>query len=291
MMNFSLFNIILNNRLSNNLISRNLNSFCSSGCIKFRLFSNRFHLYSSIRLSFESNINIFSLNNRLNICLVINFFTWSSYSLCSSSFLKNWFSHNRLFNFILWFSFLEFNSFNIINNLSLDNRLSINFFSRSSYNFSYNLFIILYRSSLYRSIIDLGLTSIDLKLYIFSQYSWLNILFSNSSLSWYINRYSFSFDFTINDRFLIFSFGIDRSWYNLFSNDRCLYYSLFNDWLLNYSLSNNRLRNNFSSYNWFRYNLLSLSNNWFRIKYFSTNKLSTSSILSTFGLHKLCLTF
>lgn len=200
MMNFSLFNIILNNRLSNNLISRNLNSFCSSTSIVFRLFSNRFHLYSSIRLSFKSNINIFSLNNRLNICLVIYFFTWSSYSLCSSSFLKNWFSHNRLLYFILWFSFLEFNSFNIINNLSLNDRLSINFFSRSLNNSINNFFSVLWLSSLYRHIIDLSFTSIKLKLYIFSQNSWLNIFFSNSSFTRYINRYTSCRCFSINNR-------------------------------------------------------------------------------------------
>lgn len=270
MMNFSLFNIVLNNWLSNDLVSRNLNSFCSSRGIEFRLFSNRFHLDCSISLSLESNINIFSLNYWLDISLVINFFTRSSNSLCSSSFLKNWLSHYWLFNFILWFSFLEFNSFNVVNDLSLDNRLSINFFSRSSYNFSYNLFIILYRSSLYRSVINLSLSSVNLKLYVFSQYSWLNILFSNGSLSWYINRNSFSFNFIINNRFIILSFGVYRSWNNLFSNDRCLYYSLFNDWLLNNSLGNNWLRNYFSSYNWFRYNLLCLSNNWFGVKNFSS---------------------
>lgn len=167
-MNFSLFNKILNNRLCNNLISRNLNCFCSSRCIIFRFFSKWFHLYSSIRLSLKFNLDIFSLDYRLNISLIVNFFTRSSNSLCSCSFLKNRFSHNRLFNFILWFSFLELNSFNIIDNLSLNNRLCINFFSRCFNNLLYNLFIILNRSSLNRSIINLSFTSINFKLYIFS---------------------------------------------------------------------------------------------------------------------------
>ena len=167
-MNFSLFNKILNNWLSNNLISRYLNSFSSCFCIVLWCSCNSFHFNSLIWLSFKLYINIFSLNNWLNICLIVNFFTWSCNSLSSCSFLKHWLSHNRLSSFILWFSFLKFNSFNIINNLSLYNWLSINFFSRSLNSSINNFFSVLNRSSLNWIIINLSLTSINLKLNIFS---------------------------------------------------------------------------------------------------------------------------
>ena len=279
-MNFSLFNIILNNRLSNDLVGRYLYSFSSGLSLVFNWFNNRFHLNSFILLSLELNINVFSLDNWLNISLVVNFFTRSCYSLSSGSFLENWLSHNRFFSFILRFSFLEFNSFNVVNDLSLNNRLSIDFFGGSSNSFVDGFFSILNRSSLNWIVVNLSFSSVNLKLNIFSQNSRLNILFSNSSSSWNINRNSFSFDFTINNWFFVFSFGVNRSRNDLFSDNRCLNNSLFNDWLLNNSLSNNRLRNNFSSNNRFRYNLLSLSNNRFRVKNFSTNNLSISSVLS-----------
>ena len=115
-----------------------------------------------ISLSIEININIFSLYNRLNISIINNFFTRSSNSLSSSSFLNNRFSADRLFSFINRSRFLKFNSFGIINNSFLINRLSINFSCRCFDNFINNLFSIFNRSSLYRHIINLSFTSIDL---------------------------------------------------------------------------------------------------------------------------------
>lgn len=142
-----------------------------------------------ISFSIKLNINIFSLNNWLDISIIINFFTWSSNSLCSSSFLKNRFSINWCFSLILWLRFLKFDGFSIINNSFLNNRLSINFFSWSLDNFINNFFTVFSLSSLYRHIINLCFTSIKLNLYIFSQNGWLNIFFSNSSFTRYINRY------------------------------------------------------------------------------------------------------
>ena len=290
-MDFSLFYKILYYWLCNNLICWYLYSFCSCLSIILWGFCYSFHFYSLIWLSLELYIYIFSLNYWLYICLIVDFFTRSSNSLSSCSFLKNWLSHNRLSIFIFWFSLLKFNSFCVINNLSLYNRLSINFFSRCLNSFINNFFGILNRSSLNRTVINLSLTSINLKLYIFSQNSRLNILFSNGGFSRYINRYSFNFSFTINNRFFIFSFGIYRSRNDLFSNDRSLNNSLFNDRLLYNSLCNDRLRDNLSSNNRFRDNLLSLSNNRFRIKYFITNNLLFSTIRSGFGLKDLSLSF
>ena len=153
-----------------------------------------------ISLSIELNINIFSLYNRLDISIIIYFFSWSSNSLSSCSFLKYRFSIYRFFSLVLWLWLLKFDSFSIVYNSFLDNRLSINFFSRSLNNFINNFFSVLWLSSLYRHIIDLSFTSIKLKLYIFSQNSWLNIFFSNSSFTRYINRYTSCRCFSINNR-------------------------------------------------------------------------------------------
>jgi hypothetical protein len=73
----------------------------------------------------------------------------------------------------------------------------------------------------------------------------------------------------------------------LFSNDRGLHYSLFDDWLLNNSLGNNRLGNYFSGHYWFGNDLLGLSDYRFGIKDLSAHNLSTSSVLSAFGLSNL----
>jgi hypothetical protein len=284
---FSLLNVSLHNWLGDDLIGWNLHGFCSGAGVVLRFFGQRFHLHGSIRLSLELNINILSLDNRLDVGLVVDFFSWSCHGLCSGSFLKNWFSHDGLFDFILRFGFLEFNSFDVVDNLSLDNRLSVDFLSRGSYNFLYDFLIVLNRSGLNRSVVDLGLASVDFKLHVFSQYSWLDVLFSNGGLSWHVNRNCFSFDFTIYNWFLIFSFGVHRSGHNLFSNDRGLYNSLFDDWLLHDSLSNNRLGDHFSGHHWFGNNLLSLSDDRLGVENLSSDKLSISGVLSAFGLSNL----
>ena len=117
---------------------------------------------------------------------------------------------------------------------------------------SNNFLFILSRSSLNRHVNNFSLTSIDLKLNIFSKNSRLNIFFFNGSFSRYLYRHINNLSFIIYDRFFIFSFSINRSRYNLLSDDRCLDYSLFNDRLLYNFFSNDRLRYYLFCNNWFR---------------------------------------
>ena len=139
-------------------------------------------------MSLELNIDVFSLNNWLNISLVVNFFSRSGNILSSGSLLKNWFSHDRLSGLVLGFRFLEVDSFSIVNNLSLNNRLSINFLSRSLNGTVYGFFRELGWSGFHRSVVDLSLTSVNLELNVFGEDSWLNVLLSDSSFSWNIDR-------------------------------------------------------------------------------------------------------
>lgn len=148
--------------------------------------------------------------------------------------------------------------------------MCINLFSWSLNCSCNSLFFISCRSSLYRHINNFCFTSIYLKLNIFSNYSRLYIFFFNSRFTrnsdWNINNFSS----IINNRFFIFCFSINWSWYNLLSNDRSLNYSLFNDRLLNYFFGDDWLWNNLFCYYWFRIQFLSLSDHWFFIKHFIT---------------------
>jgi len=80
MMNIVLLIIFLHNRLSDEFFSRNLYSFSSTDIIYLNTFNNRFHHNLLIRLSVNLNIDIFSLNNRLNKSLIVNFSSRSCYS-------------------------------------------------------------------------------------------------------------------------------------------------------------------------------------------------------------------
>lgn len=200
MMNISLFNKFLNNWLSNDLISWNLNSFNSTVSFVLSRSNNIVQLYLFVSFSVELNINIFSLNNWLNISIIVNFFSRSSNSLGSGSFLENWLSVNWLFSFILWLRLLEFNGFFVVNNSLLIDWLSVNFFSRSLDNSVNYFFGILNWSSLYWHIVNLSFTSVNLKLDIFSQNCRLDVFFSNSGFTRYVNRNGFCGGFTINNR-------------------------------------------------------------------------------------------
>lgn len=188
MMNFSFFDVVLNHWLSDDLIGWNLDSLLSVSGVVLSLLNDWVHLNSSIFLSLELHINIFSLNDWLNISLVVNFLSRSGNILSSSSFLKNWFSHNWFSGFILRFRFLEVNSFSVVDDLSLDDRLSVVFFGRGLDCSVNSFFREIGWSGLDWHIVNTGFSSINLELDIFSENGWLNVLLSDGSLSWNINR-------------------------------------------------------------------------------------------------------
>lgn len=233
------------------MIGRYLNGFCSYISINSRIHLYRFHLNTFCWLLLELHIYVFSLYNRLNISLIYYFFSRSCYCLCSCSFLQNWLSYYRFFVFIYRFSFLKFNKFFIVNNLFLNYRLSIYFFCWCLNGFSNNFFFISCRSSLNGHINNFWFTSIYLKLYIFCDNSGLNIFFSNSGFSRYLNRHINYLSLVINNRFFVFCFCVNRSLNYCLSYNWCLNYSLLNDRLLNNSLSYYRLGNDLLCNHWF----------------------------------------
>lgn len=81
MMNIVLLIIFLNNGLCNYLFSRNSHSFCSCYIVDLYRFSNCIKLNLFVFTSVDLKTYVFSLNNWLNISLVVNLSTRSHYSL------------------------------------------------------------------------------------------------------------------------------------------------------------------------------------------------------------------
>lgn len=100
-MDVSFFYVFLNNRLSDDLVSWYLNSFNSAGVFELSRGNNFFQLNVFVSFSVKLNVYVFSLNNRLDVSVVVNFFSWSGNSLGSGSFLKNRFSVDRSLGFVL----------------------------------------------------------------------------------------------------------------------------------------------------------------------------------------------
>jgi len=124
MMNIISLNNSLYDWLSNELLCWLLKSLKSCSYDSLSWFNNWFLFNSFITLSIDFNINIFSLNNWLNISLIISSCTRSCDVFSSCSFLINWFFYNRFI--IKYFLFLwnKSNFFSIINNSSIINWLS-----------------------------------------------------------------------------------------------------------------------------------------------------------------------
>ena len=103
MMNVLLLIIFLNNWLSDELLPGHLNSLSSAYIIYKGTLDNGFYNHFLIRLSINLNINSFSLNYRLNQCLIINL---SSRSL--NSFDPIIISINRLSSHCIQLDYLIF---------------------------------------------------------------------------------------------------------------------------------------------------------------------------------------
>lgn len=112
----------------------------------------------------------------------------------------------------------------------------------------------------------------------YSLYSWLDILFSDSNISRNLNRNTSLNSSLINNGIFGFSFGINRSRNDFLSDNWSLNDSLSDDRLRDNSLSDDWLLDDFSSYYWLGYDLLGLSDDWFRVQYLS------SQILTLYGL-------
>lgn len=96
MVNISLLNIVLNYRLSDDLMTGHLNCLTSLSCVILGIFYDWIKLNMPIIKSVELHINVLSLHNRLNIAIIVDFFTGSSDGFCSCSLLHNRLSYNFL---------------------------------------------------------------------------------------------------------------------------------------------------------------------------------------------------
>lgn len=119
-MNCLFMYILLNIWLSNDLFSWSLNSLYSILCIIFCWFNNRILINCLIFSSVNFNLNVFSLDHRLDICLIIYFFTWSINIHGSTSILNLRFSCDWLSVDCLSLRRYKINFFIIINNCSFN---------------------------------------------------------------------------------------------------------------------------------------------------------------------------
>jgi hypothetical protein len=132
--------VVLNIRLSDEFFRRNLNSLNLSNVSDLNIILKRIKNDLFIFSSCIINFNVFSLNNWLDISLVSNLSSRSLNSFSSFVFSNDWCLSNRIKIDHFWFLLDEVNSIVIINNVSFNQRLSVNFFSRSSILFD-DLFI------------------------------------------------------------------------------------------------------------------------------------------------------
>ena len=131
MMNISLMDIFLDNRLGDDLLGRSLNSLNSILSVELSLFDNWVHLNGLVLSSVKSYIDVFSLNNRLDVSLVVDFSSWSFDSLSSGSVFNSSFSCDWISVDGLSRRRNKVNSFSVIDNLSLKDWLGQNFSCRS----------------------------------------------------------------------------------------------------------------------------------------------------------------
>lgn len=255
MMNIVLIVVLLNIRLSDVLFSWNLNSGSSVNIIDLSIFINVVQLnFFSLSL-INSQINILSINNRLDQSLIVDISSRSLYSLNSFWVSDDWSLSNlvQIDNFILFFDEIQF--FSLVNNLSTQNWLIDNFSSWSIVVFSLDLFRVFNRSGNNSVIVDSGISLIDVENFFLEILNRLNISLSVSFFSWYSNGDILSEVLSINNGGSIFSFGYNRSadlflsdnWslHNLLSDDRLSDSSSGDNWLFNNGSSDFRLRNDF----------------------------------------------
>lgn len=278
MMNFSLINIFLYDWLGYDLLSRSLNSLYSILNVVFGWFSDWILFNSLVLLSVKFNFNILSLNNRLNVGLIDDLSSWSSNILCSRGLSdlclsSDWFSIDNL---SLRRNKVDF--LGVINYSSFEDWLSEDFFGWCL-EISVNGLIIEFGWSCYNRIINSsGLSSLNIESFSYSLYSWLDVLFSDSNITWNLNRNTSLDSSFINNWFFGLSFSVDWSRNDLLSNNWSLNNSLSDDRLGNDSLSNDWLLDDFSGNYWFRYDLLGLSDDWFRVQYLSSQVLALYSL-------------
>ena len=154
--------MFLNNRLGNDLLSRGLNGLNSVLGVVFCWFYNWLLVDVLVLSSVKSYLNILSLNNRLNVSLVIDFSTWLIDCLGSCSILNLSLSGNGLSVDSLGLRWNKVYSFCVVYDRSLNDWLSNDFFGWSL-EISVNSFTIKFSWSCNNIIVlDSGLSSLNI---------------------------------------------------------------------------------------------------------------------------------
>lgn len=265
MIDIVLLVVVLNNRLSDDVIGWNLNVFSLSYIGYNWSFRNIVQLNVFILSSVNVQFNLFSLDDWLNISLVVDFSSWFNNGFFSFVFSEDWLSGDwfQVDQLIILRNEVDFGL--VVNNLFFINRLVVNFSWWGLIIFGNSLFVVLNRSYDFWMINDLRVSLLNVQGFLNSLYRWLLISLSNSSSSWNGN-----WNRSIDD--LVFSL----SWLSdLFSVNWFRNFSLVNDWSLNDLLFDDWLGNNFSGDDWLRNNFLfnnrlrslfdGLTNSWSRI--------------------------
>ena len=259
----SLVDILLHYGLSDDLFGRGLNSFDSILDIELGFLSDRVLLDSLVLLSVKFDLNVLSLNNRLNISLIDDLSSWSLNILSSSSgsdlgLSCDWVSVDGL---SLWRD--EIDLLSVIDYCSLNDWLGENFLC-GGLEVSVNGFLIKFGWSGDDWVVDCsGLASLNIQSLSSVLYCGLDDLFSDGDVSGDLNG-NWSVDGSLIDYGVSgLSLGVDWSWDDLLSNYGCLNYSLSYNWLADYSLGDDWLLDHFSGHYRFADYLLGLGDDWF----------------------------
>lgn len=265
MMDFSFMNVFLDNRLGDDLFGRSIDGLHSVLGVVLGLFNNRVHVDDLVLSSVDSYLNVFSLDNRLDVLLVVDFFSWSVNSLGSAGVSDLSLSGDRVSVDGLSLRRNEVDFLSVVNNSSFVDWLGQDFFSRSLEVFVNCLVLVLGLSGLSRVVDSSGLSSLNIQSFSDGLNCWLDVLFSDGYLTRDINRNSSLGSSVVNNRVFVNSFSVYWSADYFLSDDRGLDDSLSDDWLGDQSLCDNRLGDDLSGNNRFGNDLLGLGDDWFGV--------------------------
>lgn len=294
MMNIVLLIVFLNNRLSNSFLSWNGNSLKFLYIVNITISGQRFQLYLFVFSLFYFQINLLSINNRLQISffdhsLSRSLNSFNSFMFSYISISVNWSQINHLF----WF-WDKFKFFPLIYYFLFNDRLVKDFSLRSFEILYYDFLRVLNWVCFFGIFKFLCLLLLNINKLLLNILNWLNVFFSICYLSGNFDRYFINNFFIVYNRLILNCLCVNRSCYFFFPNNWCLHYSLLDNWLSNDSLCNYRLADN-ASFNWrLTNNLLTLSNlrSWIKNLVSQLGKNSCLSYLSALGhLRHSSLTF
>ena len=238
--------VLLNNGLSDDLLSGNFNSLSSQNVVDLGRCSHSIQLHTFVLSSSDLEVYVFSLDNGLNVCFLVDF---SSRSL--DGFYSFIFSNNRLsldgvqvYDLVLLRD--KLNLLSLIDNFSLQNGLIVNFFIRSIIILGDNLFAVFNRSQNFSMIHNLIFSLLDIQNLLLDVANRLNVSFSVNLSSGNVDGNTLDNFLCIDNSVFDFLFSVNRSFYFGFSDNGSLDNSLFDHGLRNDSFSDDRLGNNFS---------------------------------------------